>query len=48
MSNSICSGTGDDAQVKGSGVKAKTQLRLKEKDHTREGKADGSRERVPK
>lgn len=46
MSNSICSGTGDDAQVKGSGVKAKAQLRLREKDRTREEKADGSKERV--
>ena len=32
MSNSICSGTGDDAQVKGCGVEARAQLRLREKD----------------
>ena len=40
MSNSICSGSGDDAQVKGSGVRAKAQLRLREPDHTREEKTE--------
>lgn len=41
MSKSIHSGTGDDAQVKGCGVKAKAQLRFQEKDHREEERAEG-------
>lgn len=46
MSKSIRSGTGDDAQVKGCGVKAKAQLRFQEKDHRDEERVERSKGKV--